>query len=372
MHSYKSCFSWITFTAFVCLAHNLFGQAAGLSNVTYQAGTYAGADAGAKINACITSVIQAGGGICDASDLGGTQNFAEQVLVGSAQSEASRIGVTLLLPNAATWQWHMTDSASCGLRQYGGTSIVGPQPGGGGNNMILTATSGSSMDSIYCTDSAGSIYVRAEGFSVFNHEAGNTFTNGVAHIQNVVDESSFTRIFAGNYYGDAWHVTSACCGTRFDNIQGISNGQIDNGAQGGVPLTIGSGAVRSVAFYNSTFNAPGSGLPDILIQGESMVMGVNFFNTYMEGNGAIDASTSMVLIESYVGPIHFFGGIANTEAALPNTKAVFENHGFELDVHAFDTTNAKLGINDFTKKMVIPTWNFSGNLGTIESYTTAP
>jgi hypothetical protein len=358
--------------ALVCLNSCLFAQTAGTSNVTLQAGAYAGADAGVKINACVTAVIQAGGGVCDASDLGGTQNFAEEVDLGSAISESTHIGVTLLLPDSAVWQWHVSNSSSCGLRQFSGTSIIGHQPGGGGNNMILTATSGSSMDSIYCTD-LSAVYVRAEGFFVMNREAGNTFANGVVHIQNVADESSFTRIFAGNYYGDSWHITNACCGTRFENIQGISNAAINNGAQGGIPLTIGPGKVDGVAFYDSTFNDPGEGFPNIYIQGDgyvTQVWGVSFFNAYMEGNGMIDASTPMVLIDPYVGPVHFHSCVAKTELAIPNNKPVFQNNGYQIDVFAVNVTGASIGVNDITGKVKIGVWNYNGAYGAIPSYYT--
>jgi hypothetical protein len=350
----------------------LLAQTTTASNVTFQAGTYPGADAGKKINACVTAVIAAGGGVCDATDLGGAQNIAEEIDLGSVQAASARIGVTLLLPDSATWQWAVYNSASCGIRQFSGTAIIGHQPGGGGNNMILSAYQGASMDSIYCTDVSGG-YVRAEGFSVFNHGAGNTFANGVVHIQNVVDESSFTRIFAGNYFGDAWHITGACCGTRFENIQGISNGAINNGATGGVPLVLGPNKVDGVAFYDSTFNDPGEGFPNIHFVGDGYVtniFGVDFFNAYMEGNGMVDATTSMVIIDPYVGPVHFHGGLAKTEVAPPNTKAVFENHGYQIDVMGFNANGANIGVNDVTGSTKIGVWNYSGAYGAIPSYST--
>lgn len=241
--------------------------------------------------------------------------------------------------------------------------------------MVLTANSGSQMDSIYCTDapSSGADYVRAEGFAVLNNQPGNTFANGVVHIRDVVDQSRFVDIFAENYYGDVWHVESACCGATFENIQGTSSGTQSLSAQsgGGIPLTLGPGKVRSVSFHNSGFNSPGVGYPDIMITGKSSVMGVSFYNTYMEGNGAVDNTTPMVYVGPYIGPVHFFGGVANTEqSTLSNTKSVFENHGFYLDVPAFEAINTTQGINDVTVGVQVPVWDFSGNLGAIPSYQT--
>src|SRR5271165_5609743 len=245
-----------------------WGQTTG-SDV-YYATNYPGADASVKINACIAAVIAAHGGVCDAGGLGENQKMSQEIDLGTTASSASRIGITLLLPETATWLWHLTDGSSCGIRQFNSTSLLGHQPGGGGNRMVLAASSGSKMDSIYCTDapSNGANYVRAEGFAVWNNQAGSTFANGVVHIRDAVDQSTFKRIFAENYYGDVWHIESACCGVRFETIHATSNGSIvKNGSKGGIPLTIGPGHVRSVSFYDASVNQPGAGSPDISIRG---------------------------------------------------------------------------------------------------------
>ena len=107
------------------------------SNVTDSAIHYSGADASIKINACITAVIARGGGICDASGLGGTQHMSQEIRLGSSASVARRTGITLLLPDTAVWVWHLTDGSSCGIYQYSSTSLLGHQPGGGGNRMVV-------------------------------------------------------------------------------------------------------------------------------------------------------------------------------------------------------------------------------------------
>jgi hypothetical protein len=350
----------------------LFSLSAFAQN-NFNAASYPGADASLKINACIAAVISSGGGVCDATRLGGEQKMSQEIQLGSAQSVQHRIGITLLLPDTAVWLWHLTDGSSCGIRQYSSTSLIGSQPGGGGNRMVLAAASGSKMDAIYCTDASpsGANYVRAEGFSVWNNQPGSTFQNGVIHIRDAVDQSSFTRIFGENYFGDVWHIESACCGARFDNIHATSNGSIvKNGSKGGVPLTIGPGRIRSISLYDASVNQPGSGSPDILIRGGN-VMAVNFFDLYMEGNGAIDGKTPMVFIAPTVGPVHFIGGFANTEQGpLTSTKTVFENHGLTIEVLAFETACTTLGINDVTAGVKTDSHPFKGNLGTILSYRT--
>lgn len=366
-------FLLLLIVALGCSNARAWGQAS--SSDVYYATNYPGEDASVKINACIAAVIAAHGGVCDAGGLGGNQKMSQEIDLGTTASSASRIGITLLLPETATWLWHLTDGASCGIRQFNSTSLLGHQPAGGGNRMVLAANSGSQMDAIYCTDapSNGSNYVRAEGFAVWNNQPGSTFANGVVHIRDVVDQSRFIGIFAENYYGDVWHVESACCGATFEEIQGTSNGnpRVSNGSSGGIPLTVGPGKVIGVSFRNSGFNAPGIGSPDIMITGESAVTDVSFYDTYMEGNGRVDDTTPMVYIGPYVGPVHFVDGFGDTGMATPsNTKSIFENHGFYLDVPAFESANATIGINDVTAGVKTWIWNFSGNLGSLSSYQT--
>jgi hypothetical protein len=372
MLRHKALFLMLTVLASLYPVTCVWGQSR-ITDVSY-ATQFPGADASIKINACITAVISSGGGVCDATGFVGPQQMSQEIDLGSRVSAASLIGVTLLLPDSAVWSWHLTDASSCGIRQYSSTSLLGHQPGGGGNRTVLTANSAAQMDSIYCTDNSPSgVYARAEGFAVWNNQAGNIFANGVVHIRNVVDQSRFQNIFAENYYGDVWHVESACCGASFENIQGTSNGtdSLASLSGGGIPLTLGPGKVRAVSFHDSGFNAPGFGYPDIMMTGESAVLGVSFYNTYMEGNGTIDSTTPMVYIGPYAGPVHFFGGVANTEQpSLSNSKSVFENHGFYLDISAFEAINTTLGINDVTAGVKIPVWDFSANLGTLPPYQT--
>lgn len=378
MFEFKASYLPIFFVVLACSNSGAWGQTNGgriRGSDVYMATSYSGADPSAKINACIAAVISAGGGVCDASGFTGTQKMSQEIRLGGPASVAGHIGVTLLLPETAAWVWNLTDGSSCGIYQYSSTSLLGHQPGGGGNRMVLAANSGSQMDSIYCTDasSSGANYVRAEGFAVWNNQPGSIFANGVVHIRDAVDQSRFVGIFAENYYGDVWHIESACCGAHFDDIQGTSNGtpSLVGLGQGGVPLTLGPGKVDAISINDSGFNAPGVGYPDIVTTGKTGVSGVTFNNVYMEGNGMVDSTTSMVYIGPYAGPINFFGGIANTEqATLQSTKTVFESHGLQLAVNGFSTANTILGINDVLYKIKVNVWNFSGSLGTIPSYQT--
>ena len=337
---------------------------------TYNAAWFPGSDASICINACIAAVIQAGGGVCDAGSLNGNQAMSQEIELGSPAT-AGKVGVTLLLPEAATWAWSLTGGTSCGIRQYSGTAMLGTQPGGAGNRMMLTASPGAAMDSIYCTDgeASGVNYVRAEGFAIANNSASSSFASGLVHVRNVGAQARFSRIYAQNDYGDAWHLSSVCCGAQFDSIEGASN----TAGQGGIPLTIGPGDVRSISIRDSAFNTPGSGHPNVLILGQTPVLGVNFYNLHMLGNGMADSTTAMVYIGSQVGPVHFFGGVANTlQSSLASTKTVFENHGFKLNVSGFDTVGTTVGINDVTAGIRVPVRVLTGSLGNIPPYTTLP
>ena len=96
------------------------------SSDVYYATNYPGEDASVKINACIAAVIAAHGGVCDAGGLDLNQKMSQEIDLGTTASSASRIGISLLLPDTAVWLWHLTDGTSCGFpvpeRSYGGSS----------------------------------------------------------------------------------------------------------------------------------------------------------------------------------------------------------------------------------------------------------
>src|SRR5579862_3183657 len=96
----------------IALSALLVTRSSSASTAVYSANSFAGADASIQINACIAAVISAGGGTCDASMFIGTQSMSQQVNVGSANSVAEHIGLALLLPDTATWVWHLTDGVS--------------------------------------------------------------------------------------------------------------------------------------------------------------------------------------------------------------------------------------------------------------------
>jgi hypothetical protein len=199
----------------------------------YEADQFAGADAGAQVNACVAAVIAAGGGTCDARALGGARVIHEEIDLGSeAQAASGTVSVALLLPVSAVWEFNITDGTSCGIKQFSNNSLTGESSTGGAVRMILAPyDTTTNMDSLYCTDpnptgSGGGNYVRARGFAAFASYGGTgtgTFANGAVHVQHMFDESSFSYIMAGGTplapYG--WQIDDTCCGDSFDHVQGL-------------------------------------------------------------------------------------------------------------------------------------------------------
>jgi hypothetical protein len=323
----------------------------------YMADQFAGADASLKINACITAVIAAGGGTCDATALGGNQAMSQQINLGPGGT-----WVTLLLPNQGKWTWNLTDGVSCGIKQFDSTSLIGTKSGGSWGGLTLAGASTAKMDSLYCTDPNNQIYVRAEGFTVQATGTGGTYANGILHVHATFDESSFSRIIGINLGGDVWHIDNGCCGTKYDNIQGFSSG--DNGVHGGVPLTINS--ARSISINDSTFNGPAVGKNNIVINSGG---DIQFRNIYMEKYGTSDFGTPMVyLANNSVNDVSFNGGYASTGCTATGcSQWIFENHspnGISIKNFGVDykTTN---GVNDVANGR---TWLTDGN--SIREYTT--
>ena len=292
-------------------------------NGVLNAATFAGADASVKVNACIAAVIAAGGGTCDASTLGGTQVMGQQINLGNTSLYDSKIVAKLILPAAGAWKWSLTDGVSCGIYQYSNTIIEGTGDVSGALAFTLdTANSATNMDSLYCTNKSptgGGSYVKATGFDVSNTGAG-TLVNGVVDVRYIFDESKFDHIIASNPTGDAWHITSVCCGTTFDQIAGF--GSTTPASTGGTPLTVAQGAAFSIK--NSSFNGPGIGKHNIyVVGGSNPVTGASFENVYMEKYGATDLGTSMVYVDSNVNGVSSRGAGLVRDAPLRDARRSF-------------------------------------------------
>jgi hypothetical protein len=271
----------------------------------YQADQFSGADAGAQINACVTAVIAAGGGTCDARALGGARVIGEEIDLGTeTQAASGTVSVALLLPVAALWEFNITNGTSCGIKQFSNNSLVGESTTGGAIRMILAPyNSSTNMDSLYCTDpsptgAGGGNYVRALGFAAFASYGGTatgTFANGAVHVQKMFDESSFSYIMAGGSaaspYG--WQIDDTCCGDSFDHVQGLMRiGKED--IVTGASTTAGS---TTVTYSGTTAKTPSALVGEAIysFDNQNPATGANAANETIPSGATVTAATSTTL-----------------------------------------------------------------------------
>jgi len=65
------------------------------------------------------------------------------------------------------------------------------------------------------------------------------------------------------------------------------------------------GATTAISLHNLVANGPGVGLQNVVVTGQSS--GVNFYNSYLESNNAVDTSTSQTYIGYPAGQVNFSG-----------------------------------------------------------------
>lgn len=332
----------------------------------YDVSSFPGRDASVKINACKAALDAAGGGTCDARSLEGlTQTESEEIDWGTVRSQYQEI---LLLPLSGFWSWAFSDGRSCGIKQFSNSSILSGATGGAWSGLQLGAASSSTrMDSLYCTDPSaarGISNVKAQGFYADNSQHG-TFVNGLLHISNVSDQSSFIDMGAINLYGNAWVIGKLCCGVSFNRIFG-QTGQSSSDVQGGDALLVKGGG-NAVLIENSTFNGPGTGANNIRIDPSTDIYAMVFLNDYGEKYTTDDGGTPMIFIGPHVANVQFIGGFFVNGCTRRCSQYLFENHtrhGFSVKNVGFGWFDTN-GINDLARGA---TWSSDGY--TIHGYST--
>jgi len=66
-----------------------------------------------------------------------------------------------------------------------------------------------------------------------------------------------------------------------------------------------AGSVTAISLHNLVANGPGPGLQNVVVTGQTS--GVNFYNSYLESNNAVDTSTSQAYIGYPAGQVNFSG-----------------------------------------------------------------
>ncbi len=281
---------------------------------------FANSDLGTQLGLCINAAVALGGGHVDAGGLTGSRTISTSVTIPS--------GVDLIMPQAAHWTCNLSSTSTYCLLYKAGSSNHGNAVGGGGNPMVLDTASGASMKAVVGIDPSATFnYNYITGFSVQNNgQLASSSLSTEIDVNNTGDQSKYVNVAATNYYGDAWHITNAGCGTVFDGIQGYaSQGQPGGGASGyangGTPLvyavTSTSKCNGAVKIQNSTFNAPKTGLSNVTFAG--VINLLIFDNNYMEGNCQADTSTPMMTIGGAVTGLVVTGG--NFQQACSSSSA---------------------------------------------------
>lgn len=319
-------------------------------NGTYYVGVPGGAYActAAGINQAIIDSIAASvasgstriGAKVDASACSGNITMTSQINVGNSSQQS----MTLILPNGANWSFNMAGGTSCGILQYGGTTIIGPTLGGGSlaARMQIQPAMGSDLFATYCTRFAQTAvtadegYFNASGFFISDNNV-TTASGYTAMFFGMFDDSQIEQVQVGSTANNGGWVNATCCGTSFIGVTW------NNVNTGGIPLTIGPNGTapavntKDTSFINNSVDHPLSTKPNILIQQGStggVILGIHFINLYGEGTIGTNISAPTVEIGQNAEDISFFGGSLNSEMA-----SGFNQPCIQLDSNASSAAN---------------------------------
>jgi hypothetical protein len=268
-------------------------------NGTVYADQEAGATADVKINACITAAIASGAHICNATGLYGTQTIAAQINVG----DSSQDQVALILPPYGTWGVTITNGTSCAIKQYGNSTISGLATGGSNKLLIQPSSGSTSVSAYYCQDTSptgGGSYISADGFEIYNPAVAAATSGSAMKIFANFDNANYgPHLIVADYMEIGIQVVGACCSANFWGVE--SSGGFGAGAQ---PLSVntnaGANSGLQVNFFGGSFDHPGTGKNNILVQGTGTTAPITiaFHGTYMEGYNGASASTAMLELQS--------------------------------------------------------------------------
>jgi hypothetical protein len=273
----------------------------------FMADQYAGSDASVKINAAMAAAIAAGGGIVDATGLGGGQTISEQIAVGNGS-----VGVVLLLPANATWSVTIADGTSSALYLKNGSAIIGQNTlTGSGRVCVIQTTVSANVESLFRTDPAGAwSYFRAEGFQLY-HTAG-TVTTALAIVENAADNSTFSQINISQNHAtstaDGLLIQKTVCGAGFYNVT------VNNNHTGRRCVWLKDDTDKhnlNINFYGLSADHAGAGYANVEISGagaalpsESVPSNINFFGLYTEDDPAATPTFGVKIVDARSVHIH--------------------------------------------------------------------
>lgn len=330
---------------------------------------FTGADASIKINAAITDVISAGGGIVDASNLSGTQTMSAAIAIGNA----SLVPVHLILPTTCTWTWSTNLGAGVNaVSLYPKSSISGPGSGEGNPCVLKAATgfTGNSLFALIKVTSSGDYY-HASGFNV--HVAtGTTCTTAATIITGMADvsriESIETIVDSGATCPIGMKVIASVASSSLINV-----GVDANNNTGTTPVVCGDGAnnLDNVNFISCSFVHPGQALPALSITGGAFTGVLNFYGLFIELGSGYDTTTALVQIAASVSGVqNFFGARCNANIALAANYFFDVGAGSRINTFGcriFGNSDVN-GINDHNKGTITIIADANGNIAPYSSY----
>jgi hypothetical protein len=333
--------------------------AVGNSGTRVYAGQQSAADVSIQVNSCIATVIAMGGGICDATNLGGLQTISQQINVGNTSS----VPVVLLMSPIANWGVNITDGTSCGVMVYNNGSVVSSGTATGREASISSSSSATNVRGLLCTnDSLGgaSNTFKVEGIQIQNANGG-TMTDAAVVLRGCEDNSIFRNNLVVNPFGVGLHIggttANAQCTvlTVEDTWVNGANGNTSNTTAQPVLIqgSAAAGAVSSIRWVSGSIVAPGAGQNSIVIDGGTNYYAedINFYGVHMEATiNSADGGTPVVRI-SHAGPVNWYGGAILHSYAngaycfrLENSATNFVASGVECG-HTTMVQNATTGIN---------------------------
>ena len=323
------------------------------------AGQQSAADVSMQVNSCIATVISMGGGICDATNLGGMQTISQQINVGNTSS----VPVVLLMSPIANWAVKITDGTSCGVMVYNNGSIVSSGTATGQEASISSLSSATNVRGLLCTnDSLGgaSNTFKVEGIQ-FHNSNGGTMTDAAVVLRGCKDNSIFRNNLVVNPFGVGLHIGGTtlhaqCTVLTVEDtwVNGASGNTNNTTAQ---PVLIqgsaAAGAVSSIRWVSGSIVEPGGGQNSIVIDGGTNYYAedIDFYGVHMEATiNPGDRGTPIVRI-SHAGPVNWYGGAILYSFAngaycfrLENSANNFVASGVECGGTAM-VQNASTGIN---------------------------
>jgi hypothetical protein len=246
-----------------------------------------------------------------------TLSLGTPLSIGSSATSAGTAGLTFLAPYG-TWTATSYTAGGCVVKQYGDTEIVGMAFQ---NPWKISAGSGNTIGSVYCTDTSG--YYKMSNVQIA--DPNGISTNGAFTVTAGADGSRWDNILVAAYGNLGANIggSAMCCSAGFYNL--VSSG---DWVSGSIPLQI-NGSTIGINFTNASIDNPGAGQPNIKITGPHSV--VTFTGTlYIQGSTTDTTTPFIQITDTGNGSAVSFQTIQSQPQATGSTAYPILNDGTGL------------------------------------------